>query len=184
MIHYILIPEGERRALRREYRLRITIVAFLFVSCALVVGIGSLLPVYIFSYGQEREAILREEAVRKSRIESGADQIEKDLIITQAIAERILAEKDPVSYTGLIQKILSYRKKEILVAAFEFTKDVSTSTLGRVSVQGKALSREALLEFKKSIEGDKTFTDIELPLSDLAKSKNLDFNLRFKIRKQ
>jgi hypothetical protein len=47
-----------------------------------------------------------------------------------------------------------------------------------VVLQGKALTREGLIAFKKNLEQDKRFSGVELPISDLAKSKDIPFALR------
>jgi hypothetical protein len=183
MIHYILLPAGERHALRREYRLRLGIVLLLFVSFGLVIGMVSLVPSYLYTLSQEKRALVDKEAVQKSRIENGADQVEKDLVLSQAIAEKIWAEKDPVVYNMILEKIISHRKKSIQITAFQLNREVATTTIAKLSVEGKAPTRESLLQFKTELENDKTFTDIVLPLADLSKSKDLIFSMRLKVRK-
>lgn len=183
MIHYILLPTEERHALRREYRLRLAIVMLFFVSCAVALGIVSLLPAYLYSRGQEKEALLRQEALLKSRKESGAEQIEKDLVVSEAIAEKIIANEEKIIYNELVQKIISHRKRDLHITSFALSREMTTTTLAAVTLQGRAGTRESLLDFKKQLEGDKTFLRIELPLSDLAKNKNISFSMRLKARR-
>jgi hypothetical protein len=183
MIHYILLPAEERHALRREYRLRIAIVMLFFVSFAILIGIVSLTPAYLNTYSQENAALLSQVNVQKSRAESGADKIEKDLVLSQAIAQKILNEKDPINYTGMFQQILSHRNKNVELTSFMVSRDSATSTFAKVALEGKALTREGLLQFKTDLEQDKSFSGITLPLEDLTKSKNAAFNLQLKYKK-
>jgi hypothetical protein len=184
MIHYILLPKEERHALRREYRLRLAIITFFFISCAVAIGIASLFPAYFYSREQVLEAKVREEVLERSRRESGAAEIEKQLLTSQAIADKINAEKAPVVSEEVVQKIISHKRKDLFINSFTLVAQPSTTTLASVTLAGRAGTRDALLEFKKALEGDKYFHDIELPLSDIAKNKNITYELRLKIRKQ
>ncbi len=192
MIHYILLPAQERHALRREYRLRLAIVCFFFFSLAMVLGITSMLPSYALTYNQENEAVAAQDALTKSRTASGADKVEKDLLLYQSIAEKIIAEDDKVDDVDIIQKILGDQKKGITLGWFQINHVLSTSTqnskigttTAEVVFQGKALTRDSLLQFENALENDPWFGAIELPLSDLAKSKDIDFNFKLRVRKQ
>ena len=181
MIHYTLLPEDEMKRLRREYRMRFFIVLLFFISCALFIGIVSLLPSYILSTNKENRALAQAQEVQKKREASGADQVEKDLVKAQTIARKILAENTSFYYSDIIQHILSHRSNKITVTSFEASRDTGTSTPVRVIIQGKAVSREGLTTFKSVLERDSFFTQVELPVSDLAKSKDISFSMRLTI---
>lgn len=183
MIHYILLPAEERHALRREYRVRLAITAFFYVSLAVMIGIVSLIPSFLYSSSQEKDALARDAAVQQSRQNSGADAAEKELVATQAIAARITKELPSREYNAVIQRILLDKKSDLLLTNFQIERSSATSTVGDMTVEGIAGTRESLLDFKKRLEADSTFTAIDLPLSDLAKNKNIFFTLRLKIKK-
>lgn len=181
MIHYMLLPKEEMKLLRKEYRLRLCIIALFFISCAVVVGIIALVPAYLEAQQKMAEAQSRLAAYEKSEVASGANQIEKELIQTQVLAEKILAEENNVIASEIIQKIVSHRSNSISLFSFQFSREAGTSTPTSVVVQGRAATRENLLAFKKALESDKTFSAVDLPLSDLAKSRNISFTVRFTI---
>jgi hypothetical protein len=182
MIHYILLPAEERRALRREYRMRLTILTLLFVSTALVFGIIILFPSYIYSLNDEKDGLSHKEALLNSRKASGADQIEKDLLLNQATAQKISGEIQKVNFEDILQKVISYRKKGIILISFKFDRAPGTTTVGTLSMRGTSATRDALLGFKQSLQNDKMFADIDLPLSDLAKSKNIEFGIKLNVK--
>ena len=177
MIHYTLLPKEEMRDLRKEYRIRLFIVASFFVSCGIVVGIISLLPAYIFSHNQEVQAVAHANQLNESRKASGVDEIERELVQSQKIAEKLAADGATASYSAGIQRIISHRSSQLYLTSFEITPTVGSTTYDAV-VQGKALTREALLEFQDGLKSDAFFSKIDLPLSDLAKSKNVTFTLK------
>lgn len=179
MIHYTLLPEPEIRKLRREYRVRVFIILLLFVSCAILIGSLSLLPSYFLSDDQGAKAAKSAEELQKGREERGIDQVEKELARNQVILKQLGLEKSKIVFSDLIQTVGKYRSPQILISAFELsslqTKGTTTLT---VVLQGKALTRDSLIEFKKNLEQDKRFSGVELPISDLAKSKDIPFALK------
>lgn len=179
MIHYTLLPDEEIKTLEREYRTRFLIIALFFISCGVVLGLISLIPSFFLSYVQKNEVSQRAEQIRQSRKASGIDEIEKELVRSQAIAEQITTDEDGIAYSNSIQKIISHRSQQILLSSFEISHVLGTTTPYEAVMQGKALTREALLQFKKELESDTSFSKVDLPLSDLAKSKNINFTLKF-----
>lgn len=179
MIHHTLLPKEEMKMLRREYRIRLSVIALFFISIAVVIGILCLIPTYFYIQVQAKEASAHRVALEENRKASGADQIEKDLIRSQSIAERILVEGGTALYSSTILQVISHRSKDILLSSFTFSPTTTgTSTPIEVRVQGKAATREALLNFKKGLENDTSFSVVDLPLSDLAKSRDIGFTVK------
>jgi hypothetical protein len=56
---------------------------------------------------------------------------------------------------------------------------VGTSTV-EVVIRGTADTRDALVLFKRRLEQDPLISSVELPVSDLAKSKDITFALKLK----
>lgn len=175
MLHYTLLPKEETKFLRNEYRIRLLIIALFFISCSVTIGIFSLLPSYIFSISKENSIRRQADDLQKKRQASGVDQIEKDLVKSQAISEKILANENTSAFSDVIQKILSHKEAGLTVNYFEMSRSAGTSTAVSTVIHGKAVNRDILIHFKKSIEGDVAFSKVELPVSDLAKSKDISF---------
>ncbi len=183
MIHYTLIPPEEMRALRREYRMRLCIVISFFVSCGVVLGIISLIPAYLYSRAQESEVALRTEKLQEGRKASGIVQIEKDLSQSQAIAEQITAEMDQIVHSDSIARVVALRPQQVLISSFAFSRASGTTTPYEIIVQGKAPTREVLIAFEKELKESPAFSKVDLPLSDLVKSKNISFALKLSLKK-
>lgn len=182
MIYHTLLPQEEIQRLKHEYKVRFLIILIFFVSCGIILGIFSLTPSSLLSYSQEMQVQDRTDALQKSRKASGIDQTEKDLVQTQLIAERISADKNKITYFDTIQKIALHRTPQVLISSFEITHDHATSSPYFAVIQGKSMTREALVAFKTALENDASFTSVDLPLSDLAKSKDVSFALKLTIK--
>lgn len=182
MIHYTLLPEKELRALKREYRTRILIVLICFISCGIIVGIISLLPSYILSYTQEKDSIGKLESVKKSRVDNGADTYSKELSDSSDILQSLKKDHDPIIFSEILKRIIQYKNKSVSLNAFQISKTPNASSSIEMMILGKAMTRESLLEFKKNIEQDAGILKVELPLSDLAKSKDVSFSLKINFK--
>ncbi|MEK7095369.1 MAG: hypothetical protein AAB917_01800 [Patescibacteria group bacterium] len=184
MIHYTLLPDDEIKKLRWEYRIRLSIILLFFVSCAMVIGTFSLIPSYILSDTQGIQAVKNAEELQKSRQARGIDQVEKELAQNQMLTRELNLENKEIMFSDIIQSISKHRSGQVTLSAFELSgfQTKSTTTISAV-IQGKALTREALIAFKDSLENDSKFAGIELPISDLAKSKNINFAMRLIVLK-
>ncbi|HEY4494767.1 MAG TPA: hypothetical protein VJC02_01545 [Candidatus Paceibacterota bacterium] len=184
MIHYTLLPENEMKSLRHEYRIRLIILALFFICSIVVVGILILIPSYVISDVQEKGALNRVKELKSSQEASGVAEIEKNLALVENITKRIIANDNNISYSSLIEDVISHKTKEVKINSFSVSKATGTSTPVEIIVQGKASTRDSLVIFKNNIESDKQFSKVELPVSDLAKSKDIGFALRLTVKKQ
>jgi hypothetical protein len=153
------------------------------VSIAFVLGVAALFPSYLYTRNVEKEVIAHRDALLSSRKKSGADEIEKVLYLNQVTAQKIISEEDKVIYANLVQNILQNRNKDIILYSMSLDKTTATSTVVGIDIRGKAATRESLLKFKKSLEESRMFSTVDLPLSDLAKSSNIEFGVKFKTLK-
>jgi len=52
----------------------------------------------------------------------------------------------------------------------------------KVTVSGISQNRDSLILFKENLEKENCFTDIKLPLSDLASKEKIDFQIDFLVK--
>ena len=159
------------KTLRREYRVRFVITLLFFVSCSVVVGIGALTPAFIFSYSQEKEALEKVKVLQKSREESGMEDISKELDRTGVYIKKLQSASSSPDFSPIISQIIGHKNPGISITSFKFSPDI-------IYLGGKAATREGLVEFKKRLESDPGITSVELPVSDLAKSRDITFSLK------
>lgn len=182
MIHYTLLPEKEIKSLKREYITRLFVVLLFFVSCGIAVGIISLLPAYILSYTQEDRALEDVRIMEKGRQDRGTDMLLSELATTTDIINRLKANEDNIVFADLLSRIILHKPGGVSLTSFQISKipvEGALSSSVEVVLQGKALTREALVDFKKQLEGNPSISGVDLPLSDLAKSKNILFAVKF-----
>ncbi len=182
MIHYTLLPDKEIKSLKKEYRTRLFIVMAFFVSFGILAGLVSLVPSYVFSYTREKEALKNLQVLQDSRRERGTDVVMKDLAETQKLVDALKGHKDSAEFSQVIAEIILRKNPLVSLNSFQINQSVTASSSLNVVVQGKALTRDSLLLFKKSLEQNPLISKIDLPPSDIAKKENISFALAFTMK--
>lgn len=193
MIHYTLLPEKEMRTLKREYRTRLVIFLSFFVSIAILIGIVSLAPAYIFSHTEEAEVIRSIEALERDRQDRGADIVMQDLKETGDVVKKLKGYNDSVIFSQIVSQVISLKPVSIKINSFNMPSVVpakktsgssatTTPTL-EVIIQGKSPTREDLVAFRDNLEADPLVTSVDLPVSNLAKSRDISFSLKILLLK-
>jgi hypothetical protein len=180
MIHYTLLPAQELRLLKKEYRTRVTIFMMFFLSFVILFGIFALMPAFIYSYSQEKVLLARLGELHKGKASSGIDEIRKDLSNSTEIINRLKNNKTPFVYSSVISQIINHKSGGVRIKSISVSTDSqqATTTALVLVVQGVADTRESLIQFRDNLEADPLVTKVELPISDLAKSKNVSYSLR------
>lgn len=182
MIHYTLLPEKEMKSLRTEYRIRVMVVLLFFISTAIIIGVCSLIPSYVISYSQEKDALLKNQSVEKSAAEKQHEVYSAELTASSEILKKIKSEQAPIIFSDLIRKIVNYKNKNIAFDSIQLSQTQDASSTAELILQGKASTRDILINFKKTLEKDSGIVKVELPASDLAKNKDIEFALRIKFK--
>ena len=181
MIHYTLLPEKEIKALKREYRMRLVIFFLFFMSVAVLAGIFSLTPGFVLSYTQEKEALSHLKNVEKNRKDNGLDSIVKELNETNTIIKKLEDHSGDLVYSRIIFQIIGHKTSGLTIKSFDISKSPNATSTADVVIQGKATTRDSLISFKNKLEADPLISNLQLPVSDLAKSKDISYSIKISI---
>lgn len=169
--------------LRREYRLRVITLMFLFASCSIVVGIIALIPAYMYSYNQEQDSLKKLNQAQKVKESSGINDVIKNLDSAEKMVKTLKEDSPTVDYTSVVDSLVLHSIGMVSVNSFQISSTKNASSTAEIVIQGKAKTRESLLGFKKKLEQDSNFYGIEMPISDLAKNKDNTYAIKLKLKK-
>ena len=172
-MRHTLLPLHERIILRREYHVRVTIV-FLFMVCvATLIGIASLLPTYIDAKQLEKDILAKSV---KGNEEQSADikEFQKNVARSLSLLDK---SKEPTTFSNVIYSVISMRGA---LRFNNFAINKTGTTTYSIQIQGVAPNRTALLNFKTNFEGLGSDNKVDLPVSELAKSSNIQFSIQLK----
>jgi hypothetical protein len=168
-----LVPAIVRKTIVKEYWIRVVSV-FLFLSALLsVLCIIFALPVYVLISAQV-------EAFSASATEAAARVAEFD-VSTSALtkanthAQKIVSQKNTKDFTAVLTKLESLASSGVVLRSYEFTR--KEGALAPIQVVGKAETRQSLADFHASLRAEPMVEKVDLPISNLAKEKDIDFTM-------
>ena len=172
-----LLTEEGRDKVRREYRTRRTILMLLALILVLVVGVIGLLPSYILSNIREKEALERVRVLSNANIvgENGVE-LQTWLLETNRRLKALSPALDTDRPSNFVDKVLEQKVTGIKITGFSWMKVKDKTTL---SVSGVAEDRQRLVMFENKISSSGHFSSVTLPISDLAKDRNITFQIKF-----
>lgn len=173
-MQHTLVPPKARKLLRQEYHVRAWIVAFFAVSVAGTVGVASLFPAFMRGSLEERLELDTIATLEKQKNEKGLNKIEAELSSDKVLLAALLDGLERKTLSSEIEKVIS-EKGNIKITSISVNNAPEGKT--QVILQGVAPTREALLSFKIRLENQVPGTETTLPISQLAKSTNIQFSL-------
>ena len=172
-----LLPLRQKKELKREYHLRFAAVLLTLFIISCVASITLLLPAYI-SVSSKKKIIEKEIAEVRQSIELQKGETILALLEEVKSTVKILLPQSVKATTTaeLFSSISAERPAGLTIHGFSYqhTKEKDTANLTLV---GKAQTREDLITFVKELRTDARFSLVDLPISDLVKSKNLSFTI-------
>lgn len=177
MLH-TLLPPKERKALRREYRLRASIVLLFALCVAGVVGVVSLFPAFIRSIAEQAAAENQLASIKKEKDQSGLTAIQQQVAIGQKLLTALLQGTGRPALSLLAEELVRERGH---VRITSLAVNYAGTTTAAATIQGVAPTRDSLLSFKNSLETDLPGSKVNLPVSELAKSADIAFSVQITI---
>lgn len=172
MFHNLLTKE-QKKVLRREYITRLGAVFTFAVASGVLAGIAALFPAYI---GLQTDlGILLDEADRFEA--ESAEEVARPfdtLTNTANLVTRLNSVLGAGEVSDIIAEVFVLRSEGIAITAFSFERESS-----RISIEGTAETRESLVAYVRAVRESRYFSDVNDPISDLARSTDLSFRLQF-----
>lgn len=172
-----LLPDSIKKEIRSEYKMRRISVILIFVLIIQIFSFISLFPSWVSSRTREESMLIQLEKIRESNLSSDANEIKNKI---KSINSEINVLNSSLEYRGfspLVDFILSKKTPSITLNSFTFTEG-KTST---ITLKGISSTRESLVAFVDSIKSGEVFSAVELPVSNLAKNRNISFSITLNI---
>lgn len=171
-----LLTEEERQKVVHEYVMHRAIVILYSFILVLVIGIIGLLPSFVLSNARQNDMLERTRILGNSGEEKDELDLQawlKEVNLKLQILSPALDTERPSDF---IDRILDQKITGISITDFSLRKVKDKTTL---SVNGLALDRQSLITFENRISSSKYFSGVTLPISNLAKDRNIDFQIKF-----
>ncbi|MDO8493166.1 MAG: hypothetical protein Q7S19_01310 [bacterium] len=185
-----LLPLEEKRAIVMEYRKRLVVVGLTLLIVLICVGMIPVTAVYMTSNYQI--ANLRQKVDFANKTNIGEGVVENLSVIEDTNSKLNLLARTPAGDLGynlseLLSSVVTMNKARLTSWSYEQVdiKNGSVKDLGhRIVLGGVADDRDSLQSFVKILQADKRFSSVELPISSLIESKNIDFLITIMVNKK
>jgi hypothetical protein len=168
-----LIPNEEKKKKVKDFYFRLAVTFFTVMGASILLAIVGILPSYFLSQVKKNFAStkLSNQSTEPASSPEAILSLQKDLDKKLKIVEKSEANNYVVS-EKVIGQILIHKMSDIKISSISYQND-SKGKL--ISINGTAPSRERLLVFRKSIEDDKAFSKVDLPISNFVRGSNITF---------
>ncbi len=170
-----LLPSQEKKELEIKRTIKvIAILGSLFLIFLIFLGLLLFsIKIYILSQIRDQKTLIEIES--RSTESPEIQELEKNIgEANQIISQFNSFYQGQRSISEILEKISGLLPAETYLTDFFYQKEKS-----QIILQGYAKNRDNLLEFKKSLENQKEVQNLYSPISNLIKSKDIDFYLSF-----
>ncbi len=174
-----LLPENLRKSIVSEYRLRLTVVVMFFVILIQISFLIFLFPSWLVSFYKEKDFSNQSDELSKSL--STLD-ISSTTSFIKSFNSKIGIINESLEYprfVPILDDILAKKSGTIRISGIYYT--VNSINSGTLTLEGIGDSRESLVSFSDGLKSIEYFKKVDLPISNLAKDKNIDFTISINI---
>lgn len=171
-----LLPGSKKRALRREYFVRLVTVAFGLATLLVAVLSVLLLPTYIYAQAQaareQAQLVQFASSASSAQEHSANDQINKvkaDITYLGRLGAQPAA-------SDVIRAILAVPHKGVVISGFTYTAPTATAQ-AQMSITGTASTRDTLRSYVSSLGQLPYVSNADLPISAYAKDHAIPFTV-------
>lgn len=168
-----LIPTSAKRIVIKEYWTRVISVWFVVWSVALLVSGFILVPAFFLIYSQ---ALVYEQSAEYASQKIASYESVSEALVQSSQQAKIIIDSsnlEPVSvYLSLFESLLG---SDIELSGLTVQRD--EAGIAPVSLIGVATDRQSLADFRDRLLNDPKITEVDLPISNLAKDKDIYFNI-------
>jgi hypothetical protein len=172
-----LLLETNRKTMRRNYMVRLVAVATFLLAISIYIGSALLLPSF-FLVKSKLSGLEKQAELEQLNIDNG----ENPRITLQNTKNKLelLSDISDLETAGaFFSDILEEKTSNVSLTSITFTREGDKGTF---IVSGVSKDRKTLVDFTNKLERSKRFTNVALPVSNLAGNKDILFSLSMNIQ--
>ena len=169
-----LIPPHARKQVKVEYWIRVFSVWILLITAACTMFGLLLIPSIVLIQSQLH---VYDGAYQTANDQNNIyEQLEQDVRIANEVAQQLSSIETFPLFTTVISDLESVAKDRVTLSSVSFTRN-EEDVVEQIQIVGTANSRSLLVQFRDALESHVSFDSAELPLSSLAKDKDVPFSI-------
>ncbi len=170
------LPEQNKKGVKKEYLFRLLVVGLSLSLVCFLVALCLLIPSFMLSFSKEQDAQIALKNAKNTDTSDATKAARQDFEDFQK--ELLLLKPSPVDVlpSEVLAPVLSDLPKGIALTHFTYNAKADDKA-GTLQIVGVANERSVLVSYVKMLKGEKLFSNVDYPLSNLAKEKDLDFTI-------
>jgi hypothetical protein len=155
--------------------MRVVIVCLGLVIAAMLSGAILTVPTFVATNSQ-RQSMAEDKARVQAGIGSERDaQVTAEVRAIKAQLAILSARAESKTVVSVLERVLAQPRSGISITGLSLRRDAEKGT---IVVQGVANTRSDLVAFSKGLQGEPSFSRVDLPVSSLAKGTDISFTIR------
>lgn len=169
-----LIPPKAKKIVIREYWTRVFVVWLFMLSIVLLIMAFLSVPTYILLRSLESAMASQ---IDYAKAEQGSyKELERTIKNTNALVNHLNLNEEQLSFSALLSELDAVAGPLVTLTQFGFIEE--EGVLKQVSLLGQADTRVLLSTFRDKLEAHEAFASVDLPISNLAKDKDITFSMK------
>ncbi len=161
----------------KEYRKRVLLVFLSLFMLLVVFSIILVAPTFVDLYFQKNTAAFEKQQLENGEASENVTTITQQISSIQAQIARIDSSSGK-SMISILDRFVSQPRGGIAISRIS----VSRTTPMILQIQGLASDRNSLVAFNENLKKEPSFSKVTLPVSSLAKSKDIVFDMAIEIK--
>lgn len=176
-----LLPLDSQKSVSNEYRFRVASVCIIAIAVLVFLAGISLVPAYVSSINQAKLFEMQYQSVHETAGQKVDDSMTKLLGATKAKLDLSRPYLETSAVSEMVSRVVEHQTAGIALTTFRFGADeVAEGVRARkITLSGRAADRLSLLHFYQSLQAEKKFKLVVLPVPDFQKPTNIDFSISF-----
>jgi hypothetical protein len=174
-----LLPEDKTRAIRREYFLRLLLIAVLVLTVVVIAQMVFLLPSYLYEHELVATRSSELQALSSNLATAQEQQAQTQLSALKSGADFLLGLGKAPTVSAAMRAILAVSRPGITLSGFAYGQvDANPSSATRtLQLSGIASTRESLRSYDSALAALPFVSSADLPISDYAKDSKIPFTI-------
>ncbi|MEN9621809.1 MAG: hypothetical protein RLZZ67_243 [Candidatus Parcubacteria bacterium] len=170
---FTFLPEEYKKIALKEYRFRLVVLCLGLSFALFLIATAFSIPTFAIINAQKESALLERTALLNG-LKEDPSLLEKEVIILNQKINLIAETSGNLTLISVIEKVPVQKGSSIALTSLSFKRG---GKAGTISISGVASSRDALVSFSKRLQGEPSFSKINLPVGALARNKDIPFSL-------
>jgi hypothetical protein len=173
-----LLPDTEREDVKKGLKIRSMVVFSFMLAASFLVGFVLLLPSYFLAWGNFAKTGKESNSLNLKNSDSAGSLLDLPAEVDSKLKVFQSSLASASAYDSL-SKVLGFLPQEIVLDSVSFAQDkvYNEKNGSLISISGTAGRRDSLISFANLLKRSGLFSAVDMPVSNLAKDRNLPFSI-------